>query len=105
MGRSREYILESIVAPAKQIAPGFENVALTLKNGVSYAGTVRSENETELVLHSPEENELVTVKKSDIESRQAGGSGMPEGMGELLGKRDVRDLVEYLHYYTRERKR
>jgi hypothetical protein len=39
---------------------------------------------------------MAKVKKSDIASRRTGLSGMPEGFGQLLSKRDLRDLVEYL---------
>jgi hypothetical protein len=38
----------------------------------------------------------VKVAKKDIESRDKGLSAMPEGMGELLTKREIRDLVEFL---------
>ena len=32
---------------------GFENLLVTLKNGTAYAGIIKSENATELVLNSP----------------------------------------------------
>lgn len=94
--RTREYLLESIIAPNKQIAPGYENTMVLLKNGDAHAGTVKSETETELVLNSTEVNGPVTIAKKDVETRRQGGSGMPEGVGELISKRDLRDLVEFL---------
>ena len=93
--RSREYLLESIVAPSKTIAPGYESVTVVLKSGVSFAGTVRSETETELVLDSPEDG-LTTIKKADIESRKTGLSGMQPNLSENLSKRELRDLIEFL---------
>jgi hypothetical protein len=36
------------------------------------------------------------VKKSDIKTRDKGLSPMPEGMGQILGKQDLRNLVEFL---------
>jgi len=39
---------------------------------------------------------LVKIKKSNIEKRDGGLSGMPDGMGEILSKRDLRNLVEFL---------
>jgi quinoprotein glucose dehydrogenase len=93
--RTREYLLESIVAPNKTIAPGFENVTVLLKNGVSYLGTVKSETDHELTLNSLEDG-LVTVVKADIASRQRGMSGMQQDLAQLLSKRDLRDLVEFL---------
>ncbi len=91
----REYLLESIVFPNQQIVQGFETATVTLKNGIAYAGVVKSENDTNLVILSPEEGD-VTLKKADIATREKGLSGMPEGFGQLLSKRELRDLVEFL---------
>ncbi|MBI4664378.1 MAG: HEAT repeat domain-containing protein [Verrucomicrobia bacterium] len=93
--RTREYILESIVAPNKNIAQGFENLIVRLKDGGSFAGIVRSETSDELVLNSPEDG-VIKVPKREIESRERGGSGMPEGLADFLSKRDLRNLVEFL---------
>ena len=92
---TREQILESIVFPNQQIAPGFESALVTLKSGISYGGVLKSESASELTIHSPEDG-LVTVAKKDIADRQRSGSGMVEGLAEVLGKRDLRDLVEFL---------
>ena len=39
---------------------------------------------------------LHTVKKSDIRTRERGGSGMPDGFGQILSHRDLRDLIAFL---------
>ncbi len=93
--QSREYFLESIVEPNKQIAPGFENIVVTLRNGTAAAGVVKSEDKNELVLNSPEDG-IVKIKKEEIAKRERGLSSMPEGMGTLLTKFELRDLIEYL---------
>jgi len=93
--KDRQYFLESVLIPNKQIAPGFESVLVTLNNGALYAGVLKSENANELVINSPEDG-LVTVKKSDLKTREKGLSPMPEGMGQTLSKQDLRDLVEFL---------
>jgi quinoprotein glucose dehydrogenase len=95
LSRSREHLLESLVAPNRNITPGFETVILRLADGAVYTGIVQSETETNLVLISPEDGPI-TLVKSEIESRERGGSGMPEGLGEILAKRDLRDLIEFL---------
>jgi quinoprotein glucose dehydrogenase len=91
----REYIAESIAFPNKQIAKGFESVLVGLKNGTSYAGIIKSEDSDNLVLNSPEDG-IVTIKKSEIQSRNVGLSAMPDGMAALLGRKDLRDLIEFL---------
>ena len=92
---TRELLLESIVFPNKQIAPGFENVAVVLKNGGTRAGVVKSETDSELVLHSLEDG-VMRIAKDTIQSRTKGLSAMPEGLDKLMTRRELRDLVEYL---------
>jgi quinoprotein glucose dehydrogenase len=93
--KDRVYLLESIVLPNKQIAQGFDSVRVTLKNDESFAGVLKSETPTELVLNSPDAG-LIKIKKAEIETRQKALSPMPEGMGQILSKQDIRNLVEFL---------
>jgi len=91
----REYILESIVAPNAKTVPGFDSIIVATKKGVSYAGILKKETDTELEINSTEDG-MIKVKKSDIESRAKGMSPMPEGMGQILSKDDLKNLVEFL---------
>lgn len=93
--KTREYLLESLVKPNAQIAPGFETILVVMKNGASHSGVFKSENENELVIHSPEDG-IVKIAKAEIKTRARGNSGMVEGLGQILSKRDIRDLVEFL---------
>jgi quinoprotein glucose dehydrogenase len=92
---TREAILESILLPNKAIAPGFENVLVALKDGTTYAGLLKSESDSELTINSPEDG-LITVRTADVQARDRGLSSMPEELGTILSKRDVRNLVEFL---------
>jgi len=93
--QNREYLLESLVLPNKVIAVGFETLLVTMKNGTIYAGLVKSENTDELVLNSPEDG-ILKIKKNDIKARAKGASAMPEGMVDIISRRDLRNLVEFL---------
>jgi len=93
--QTREYILESILFPNKIIAPGFESAIVTLKNGTSYAGVVKSENDAQLILNSAEDG-LLTLKKADIQKRDHGLSAMPDGVADILSKHELRNLLEFL---------
>ena len=93
--RGREYVLQSILQPNAQMAPGYEIVALALKGGTEVSGVLKSESASELVVQTAEDG-LVTVPKSGIVSRQRGLSPMPEGLGELMTLLELRDLVEAL---------
>jgi quinoprotein glucose dehydrogenase len=93
--QNREYLLESIVDPNRQIAKGFETVVLELANGQVVSGILKEENATELRLMTAE-GKLVTVPRAQIEERQTGKSAMPQDAIKLLTKSEVRDLVEFL---------
>ena len=95
LDKTREYLLESIVDPNKQIAKGFETVILAMADGKIHAGIVKNDDDEQLRLQLPD-GRLVTVKKSDIEERTVGKSGMPEDVVKKLTKFEIRDLVEYL---------
>jgi quinoprotein glucose dehydrogenase len=94
----REYILESILFPNKQIAPGYESLIVQMDDGKSYAGIVKGQNDQELSLLTAEETEfvLVKLKTSDIKKEVKGLSAMPEGLSKVLAKQDIRNLVEFL---------
>ena len=93
--QTREYLLESTVAPNARIAAGFETLVVTLKSGGTRVGVVKSENATELVLQSLEDG-LVKIRVADIAKRERGLSAMTADLASLLSKRDLRDLVEFL---------
>lgn len=92
----RAYILRAIIDPNATIAPGFENVMLTLKDGNVIAGLLNAEDNDQLTLASLADGSKQKVKKGDIKERIAVPSAMPPGLGEVLGKRDLRHVVEYL---------
>lgn len=96
--RDREYILESILLPNKQIAAGFESLLVKTKGGDLFAGIVKKEDANELTLNVNDDGQfkVMTFKKSDLQSRERGQSAMPEGMGQVLPKTDIRNLVEFL---------
>jgi quinoprotein glucose dehydrogenase len=92
---SREYLLEAIVKPNAKIAPGFDTIVVTLKNGDVAAGIVASETADTLSLRNTD-NKLIELKKSDITKREGAPSGMPEIYGSILTPRELRDVVEYM---------
>lgn len=91
----RRQILESILHPNAQIATGFENVLLQLRDGREVAGMVRSESPTELTVISGEDGEL-RIPVASITERRRTLSAMPEGLAEMLTRRQLRDLIEFL---------
>jgi quinoprotein glucose dehydrogenase len=93
---SREEILRSIVDPNAVIAQGFESVILTLKDGNMAAGILSKEEPAALTLKSLTDGSPQKVEKANIKDRASMPSAMPPGLGDVVGKRGLRDLVEYL---------
>jgi quinoprotein glucose dehydrogenase len=93
--KTREYLLESILFPNKQIAEGWGQVAVLLQNDSVETGRVAKESEAFLMLVLPDGTRKAIAKK-DIKARKPALSAMPEDLAKSLSKRDLRDLVEYL---------
>jgi quinoprotein glucose dehydrogenase len=93
--QKRDYLLESIVYPSKQIAKGYETVELVLTTGQVRSGILKSEDGKQVRLMTAE-GALISVPKSKIEERRSGKSAMPEDLTKHLSRQEVRDLVEFL---------
>jgi putative heme-binding domain-containing protein len=92
--RTREFVLESMILPSAQVAPGYGSVTLTLTSGKVIAGTMTAESADDVTLRTPDGN-TVRVAAKDIEERTLPTSAMPP-MDRVLSLRELRDLVEYL---------
>ena len=93
--QKRDYLLESIVDPNRQIAKGFETVVLSLTSGKVVSGILKTENEKEVHLMNPE-GQTIIVAVSQIDERSRGKSAMPEDLKKYLSPSDLRNLIEYL---------
>lgn len=91
---SREELLQSLVDPGARLSPGYGMVTLTFGDGSTVTGTLMEEDEQFIVVKSGE-SEPVKMAKDAIAKRQNAPSSMPP-MGNILDKRELRDLVEFL---------
>lgn len=89
-------ILESIVDPNASIVPGFKNLLVKLKDGREIAGVVSAESTDLMTLTSPTDGKKTTIRTSEIVEETGLPSAMPPAFGQTLGKRAIRDLVEFL---------
>ncbi len=93
--KTREYLLESIVLPNKDIAQGFAQSILLLQSDAVETGRIEKENDREVVLLLADGTRK-SIAKSDIKARKVGLSAMPEDEVKHLTKRELRDIVEFL---------
>ncbi len=94
--QDRAQILRSIVDPNADIAPGFASVLLTMRDGSMVAGILKNEDAASISINSLTDGKLVAVPKANVKERTGVPSPMPPGLDQVLGKRDLRDLVEFL---------
>ena len=92
---TRLQLLESILDPNRRTTRGFEGTVLFLEDGGVLAGRVLDEGEDSLRLQLST-GEIEDVPLDAIDERRADVSAMPSGLGELLERRDMRDLLAYL---------
>lgn len=90
---SRRELLQSMVHPDARISPGYGTVTLTVKDGESIRGMLRSESDTQITVIGREQEWI--INKNNIVERVNSPSGMP-AMGDLLTRNELRDLVEFL---------
>lgn len=93
--KDRQYLLEAIVEPNKVIAKGFESAILLDLDGNIHTGVVREEDENSITLIDAD-GKVTSYDKEDIEARNPAKSAMPADLVNLLSKRELRDLIEYL---------
>ncbi len=90
---SREELLIALVEPSKRLAPGFGFITVELNSGDKVSGTMMSEDSGSMTVKVGSEEKVIS--KKDIKGSEMAASSMPT-MGELLSKREIRDLVSYL---------
>jgi quinoprotein glucose dehydrogenase len=93
--QKRDYLLEAIVLPDKQIAKGFDPVVLVTESGKVHAGIIKGDDGKEVRLMTAD-GTIVVIPKSEIEEQVRGHSSMPEDLIKKMSRSDLRDLVEFL---------
>ena len=81
--------------PSAHIAPGFDNVTLTLANGETETGSLVSESATQIVLKRGDGTQA-TLDPKQIKKRVVAPSSMPEIYGQMLTPSQLRDVVAFL---------
>lgn len=90
---TKAQILESLLEPSKTIASGYGMVSLEMNDGNSVAGFYMDEDDNSINLKI--NKEMSRIKKADIKTRTDIPSSMPS-VENIIGKREIRDLVEFL---------
>ncbi len=92
----RVSLLKAILFPNDTIARGYETVCLKLRDGSDAIGVILAENAAQVRLRQFTDGREISLAPDQIVERRRLPSAMPEGLGTVLGKRDLRDVVEFL---------
>lgn len=92
----KETIFESIINPNAGVSMGFETWQLSLKDGSSAMGLLRSETQDEVVLALPGGATTKVAKNAIAKRDKLPNSMMPSGLNQSLSKDDLVNLVAYL---------
>ena len=92
----RQFLIESVLYPSKQILDGYQQTIVRLKDGDVQSGVIKGETDTEITLYDAAATKTI-IKKSDIKDRDHGKlSLMPEGLHTSLKPEEFVDLIAYL---------
>jgi len=94
--KTRDYLLESITHPNKQIAKGYESVQLAMLDGSTISGVLKARTKDTITVMTAEAKSI-TVKTDDVDGEKPDKSAMAEELANKLSRRELRDLVEFLH--------
>lgn len=94
--RERKFILESILQPGKEVAPHYQNWAVTTEDGKTRSGMLVHTNLDDYT-YVDEKGKRFTVntrKVTDVKALPT--SVMPEGLADTMTDQELRDLLAYL---------
>lgn len=95
-GFSRIHIVESILEPSRTVTPGFQTIAVALRNGRVLAGVKIVETDRSLTL-GDNQGQKHELAKAEIEEQTAQAqSTMPEGLVKQITPDQFVDLITFL---------
>jgi len=93
---SREYLIESVLDPAKVVAQGFQAISFRLKSGVTQMGFVTGEADGLIELRDIA-GQVQKIRREEVaEEQHLPGSMMPPGLANTLTVEEFNALIEYL---------
>ncbi len=92
----RAFLIESVLYPSKQILDGYHTTTITLKNGETFSGFLRSQTETETLLVDVAGEKHPLPRAAIARIAESPTSLMPEGLHAALSLAEFADLIAYL---------
>ncbi|MEQ1851628.1 MAG: PQQ-dependent sugar dehydrogenase [Chthoniobacteraceae bacterium] len=93
---TKAQLIESLLAPSKQMVQGFQPVVVTLKDGGAHTGFLLK-SDADAVTLKIAAGQTVVLRRGEMKGEQAlAVSLMPEGLLQSFTAQEAADLIEYL---------
>ena len=93
--KDRNYFLESLILPSKVIAQGFETEMIKTNDGRVIVGIIKAADEKKLSVMGAD-GKKIEVPIDQIKSRKKQTISAMPPMGEVLSKKEIANVIEYL---------
>jgi len=91
-----DYIIDSLLEPAKKIKEGYATAMITTKDGATHTGFLAREDEREIVLRD-NAGKMQTIPAAQVSKKEViPVSLMPAGLTHSLRRDELADLVKFL---------
>ena len=94
-GSPVDYLVDSVLTPAKAVREGFQSLAVQTKDEEVFTGVVVRRSEKDLVLRDAVRGEFAVPVASIAQEKDA-GSVMPSGLADKLSRKEFADLIRFL---------
>ena len=97
-GVNDAFIVESVLAPSKQIRKEFSQSVVITEDGLVVTGFVLSDTDEELVLRDPASGKIIKLSQDDVAAvKLSDTSAMPAGLvNQLSNRQQFLDLIRFL---------
>ncbi|EMI18311.1 heme-binding protein [Rhodopirellula maiorica SM1] len=93
--KDRDYLLQSVIAPSKDIDKKYQTQSFLLDSGQIVMGLVKSESEEETII-SDSQGKEIRLSNDEIEDVSKNEVSIMPDMTDVLTRKEVRDVVAYL---------
>ncbi len=94
--KSRDVLLRDILDPSGAIDAGYVNYIVTTGDGETLTGFIAARSGSSMTLTGSDGRDRVVPSQNIAEIRSDGISVMPDGFEAVIGRDEMRDLIEFL---------
>ncbi|MEY2407705.1 MAG: hypothetical protein QOF48_375, partial [Verrucomicrobiota bacterium] len=95
-GQPLDFIIGAVLEPNREVKENYEAIEITMKDGAVHTGYRVRDTPMELALRDVALNDVVRLRRDQIQSEIQRGSVMPAGLVDHLTRAELRDLFRFL---------